>query len=739
MRIFNLLLACCLVCNLAYARQFISRAHWSHFQSQHTLRVNRPHLPERYITTTCNINKLKLELATSPMERTDDARINYTTIELPTPDGSFITFKVWQTQIMHPDLASAYPQIKTFAGVSIDNPAMSVYCDYSPLGFHALIHSPQLSYYIDPVTVHDDMHYIVFNRKDIKRTHDFVCEVDNVLEESDQIIPQALSQAKIGSTLRTYRLALACTGEYANYFGSTIPVVLGAMIVSVNRIDGVYEKEVGISFELIPNDTLLIYFNPNTDPYTNNNGGAMLGENKTTINNVIGSNNYDIGHVFSTGGGGIASLGCVCGSNKAQGVTGSGNPQGDPFDIDYVAHEVGHQFGGNHTFNSVTGACSGNRAPNAAYEPGSGVTIMGYAGICGSDDLAPNSIPTMHTKTFDEMITFAHNGNGNGCAVQSATGNNEPVLTATGSWKIPFQTPFRLTAAGTDPDNDTVYYSWEQYDLGPASTWNNPSGNAPIYRSYNPDTNPMRVFPRLNYILTNTTGKGELKPTYARTMHFRCTLRDNRVGGGGVVRNSTAVTVEAINTGVGFAVTYPNVSAIVWQGNTQETITWDVAQSDLAPISTPFVNILLSTDGGYNFPITLASSVPNNGSYTITVPNNLSAATCRIMIEGAGNVFFDINDKNFAVSPASLNENIFDANFTCHPNPFSNQLIIKTNKVEKFEYQICDLQSKVILQNAENQASHSELIIDTDHLAKGVYQLIIKQGSSVFVKRIEKL
>ncbi|MBK8848489.1 MAG: T9SS type A sorting domain-containing protein [Bacteroidetes bacterium] len=738
MRIFSLMLACFCLSNTINAKQFVSRTHWSQLESQQTHKVTRPHMPAKYITASCNIDLLKQELASAPMERTEDARINFTTIELPTPDGSFKTFKVWQTRIMHPDLAAAYPQIKTFAGVDINNPATSIYIDYSPLGFHAFIQSPQQSYYIDPVAVNDDMRYIIFNRKDITRSKDFVCGVDNTLELTEQIIPQSLTQVKIGGTLRTYRLALACTGEYASYFGSTIPVVLGAMIVSVNRIDGVYEKEVGISFELIPNDTLLIYFNSNTDPYSNNNGGAMLGENKANINAVIGANNYDIGHVFSTGGGGIASLACVCGSNKAQGVTGSGNPQGDPFDIDYVAHEVGHQFGGNHTFNSVTGACSGNRAPNAAYEPGSGVTIMGYAGICGSDDLASNSIPTMHTKTFDEMIAFAHNGNGNGCAVQSVTGNSEPVLTATGSWIIPFQTPFRLTASGTDTDNDTVYYSWEQYDLGPAGTWNNPSGNAPIYRSYNPDTNPTRLFPRLNYILTNTTGKGELKPSYARTMHFRCTLRDNRLGGGGVVRNSTAVAVEAINTGVGFAVTYPNVSGIVWAGNSQETITWNVAQSDLAPISTPLVNILLSTDGGYNFPISLASGIPNNGSYILTVPNNVSAATCRIMIEGAGNVFFDINDKNFSIAPAAINENLFETNFTCNPNPFTNQLIIKAFKAEDFEYQLCDLYGKVILQNIENQKLQSEINIKTDNLAKGVYQLILKQGSGIYVKRIEK-
>src|SRR5690606_22782836 len=171
--------------------------------------------------------------------------------------------------------------------------------------------------------------------------------------------------------------------------------VLSAMVTTINRVNGIYEKELSVSLELIGDNDTLIYLNGSTDPFdANNNGGALLGQNQTNTNTVIGAANYDIGHIFSTDGGGIAFLGCVCANNqKARGVTGSPSPVGDPFDVDYVAHEMGHQFGANHSFN----ACSGTESQQNAFEPGSGSTIMAYAGICGPvNNLQANSHDYFH-------------------------------------------------------------------------------------------------------------------------------------------------------------------------------------------------------------------------------------------------------------------------------------------------------------------------------------------------------
>ena len=608
--------------------------------------------PSKYRAIRMDVSALQSVLAAAP-ERFSAAAENGSLpiLSLPLPGGGVGRFQLEETPVFHPDLQAKYPQIRSYTGRGLDDRTAVLKCDLTPFGFHGMIRSgTENTVFIDPAVHGNTEYYVVYNKKDYLRSKEdalWTCGTPDPdgaqeLEIVKPLTPAQLAEFQGDTKLRRYRLALACTGEYAAFHGGTKPLVLAAMNTSMNRVNGVYETDFAVTMQIIPNNDLIIYLNANTDPYTNNDGGTMLGQNQTTCNNVIGVANYDIGHVFSTGGGGIAGLGVVCGTSKANGVTGGGSPVGDPFDIDYVAHEMGHQFDGNHTFNHCG---SFNNSP-AGVEPGSGTTIMAYAGICGADDVAPNSQDIFHGYNIQEMGAFIYTGGGNTCPVKITTSNRNPDVNGGPNRIIPKSTPFELTAVGTDIDGDTLTYTWEQIDPGNAISPPTPTSAAgPLFRSYKGGASPTRVFPRLQDLVSNINPAWEELPGVARTMNFRVVARDNDWQAGCTDEDDVLITVSAASGP--FLVTVPNTN-IIWQVGSPQTVTWDVANTTAAPVSCANVRITLSTDGGFTYPVVLAASVPNNGSASITVPNNVSN-TCRVRVESVGNIFFDISNVNFRI------------------------------------------------------------------------------------------
>ena len=628
--------------------------------------VSRDIVPQFYRTLALNKAALTSLLVSAPPEFSGPLETTGTELLLPLPSGGFGRFRIHESPIMEPELAAQFPELKTYVGQGIDDPTATMRADLTPRGFHAIILSASGQIYIDPYSRETDTNYISYFKRDFAPADKaFTCDVQS--EAKAQLSRNATLDRPTGATLKTYRLALACTGEYATEVCSpsapTVAATLAAMTTSVNRVTAVYERELSIRFVLINNNTQLIYLNGNTDPYTNDNGSAMLGQNQSNIDSVIGTANYDFGHVFSTDGGGIAGLGVSCISGqKARGVTGSGNPVGDPFDIDYVAHEMGHQFGANHPFNGTGGNCSGgNRNSSTAYEPGSGTTIMAYAGICDAQDLAANSNDYFHTISYDEIDLYTANDSGDACDQPTSTGNSPPIIGALSPFTIPAQTPFALTASATDPNGDTLTYCWEEFDLGPAqdpTASPRDNGSSPIFRSFPPTTNSTRTFPSLTYILNNgnvppaTVGgfaTGEFLPTTSRTMTYRVTVRDNRAGGGG--SNYASTTVSSVSTAGPFIITAPNSPATI-PGGSQQTVTWNVANTSTAPINCANVKISFSTNGGSTFPVVLASSVPNNGSALVTIPNTATTQG-RIKVEAVSNIFFDISNANLTITSSN--------------------------------------------------------------------------------------
>ncbi|MEL7221664.1 MAG: reprolysin-like metallopeptidase, partial [Bacteroidota bacterium] len=373
-------------------------------------------------------------------------------LELPSPKGELLRFRIVRYQMMEEGLAERFPEITTAIGYDVDQPARRIRLDWTYKGFHAsIIGDENGRWYVEPLYVGETDLYQVYYTKNypLNTGLDHSCgtaaSLIEGLSDGKDDGPEKVSDC----TFRSYRLAMATTGEYYNFHGGTDALVLSEVMTAINRVNQITESDLGIRLLLIANTTDVFYDDSATDPYTNNNGGAMLSQNQSTLDAVIGTSNYDIGHVFSTGGGGIASLNSPCtSSRKAQGVTGLNSPTGDPFYIDFVAHELGHQFGGNHTFNSNNSAgfssCGGSRAAAVAYEPGSGSTIQAYAGICGISNVQNNSDPYYHAASIAEITDYMVNGFGNSCATvitDPMYNNAEPTVMAGDDYTIPKSTP----------------------------------------------------------------------------------------------------------------------------------------------------------------------------------------------------------------------------------------------------------------------------------------------------------
>ena len=227
-------------------------------------------------------------------------------MRFPLPEGGVRDYRVVEERVMAAELQARYPQIRTFTGVALDGIGGTVHFDLTERGFHAMLLTPgEETVYIDPVDRDGGLgRYLAYTRSAFFATTDKVresCDVHPVpVSGEGQLIRMGLdvrspsqksnlrstpvtSAVPNGSQLRTYRLALACTGEYAQYHGGTTSGALSAMATSLVRINGVYHRDVAIHMELIANNDAIIYLNGSTDPYTNNDGGTMLSQNHTAL------------------------------------------------------------------------------------------------------------------------------------------------------------------------------------------------------------------------------------------------------------------------------------------------------------------------------------------------------------------------------------------------------------------------------------------------------------------------
>ena len=574
------------------------------------------------------------------------------TISVPLPTGKMVTYQLQANSALAQGLAEKYPAIKTYDAYRVDDPTNVAKFELTPAGLRGMFYDQGRLIYLDPKYLNNDRIYTSYYKSDavsqVDQSITFNSPITNALSQSnktgDTLARERL--ARIPVALREYRLAITTTGEYTQFHGS-VSNVMAELATLVNRMNMIYEQDLAVRMSLVANNDQLIFTDAATDPFQNslNNDSS---ESTRVISDRIGAASYDVGHVLTTDGGGLAFLGAVCrNSIKGGGASGSARPVGDSFHVDLVAHELGHQFGANHTFNGLTGACNGNRSATSSYEVASGSTIMAYAGICGSQNLQRNADPFFHGHSMDEinshLALFAS------CGTSTEQSNRTPVAEAGNNFTIPANTPFTLTGTGSDEDNDALTYDWQQFDLGPASNGTAEQvddGQRPLFRAFSPKDSASRTFPQISDVLSGSLTLGETYATTNRDLNFRLIVRDNK---GGVASDNTVVTV--VDTGEAFSVTEPSAGSS-WTVP-QQTVSWNVAQTDQAPISCSNVAIDLSLDGGANYAINLAQSTPNDGSFDVELPAATST-NARLRVSCLNNVFFAVNSGGFTVNSQGL-------------------------------------------------------------------------------------
>jgi len=729
--------------------------------------VARLSYPKQFKLFNLNLKNLKQELFAVVDKNALKQRS--TVISLPNAAGDLEQFEVFEASNFEPDLQLAFPEIRAFSGRGITDKYASLKLSISPQGIQTMVfRTGKPAEFMEPYSSDHSVYAVYSSQRDNSKIGWTCSTVEEGMVSKLNEQASSLTGGSSG-TLKTMRLAQSCNGEYANYFGATsaaqVGLVLGAINATLTRCNGVYEKDLALHLNLIANSTAVFYYNPATDPYSTTLSQWNL-QLQQTLTAVIGSANYDIGHMFgaSGGGGNAGCIGCVCVNPaskrslaKGSGITSpaDGIPQGDNFDIDYVVHEVGHQLGANHTFSMS------NEGTGVNKEVGSGITIMGYAGIT-AQDVAPHSIDIFHQASIAQIQANLANKT---CPVTTnITANNvAPVIAALSNYTIPISTPFALTGSATDANGDAVTYCWEQNDnasstqTGANSVASPTKATGPNWLSFSPSASGTRTCPKLSTILAglNVTpplpggdagANIEALSSVSRTLNFRVTVRDNHPFSStvpvAVAQTSFADAVITVsNTSGPFAVTAPN-TAVTWNAGSAVAVTWSVNGTTAAPVSCANVKISLSTDGGLTFPTELVASTPNDGTETITVPASAST-TCRIKVEAVGNIFFDISNANFTIAAPFAGTGIkpvsAEDKLIASPNPASSAVNLEFNSAALYQTTVTVLNQSGIIVLQRNIAAvkgHNRSQLDISSLKSGIYTVKINSGADIKTTKI---
>ncbi len=742
----------CLACFLFTISANSQNNYWKNISNQESTKLtgtisfaSENFIPAAYQLFILDANKLNKDLLSLPVENANSKSVG-SIIYLPLPDGTTERFLLKKSLVMTEKLAKKYPSIQTFSGQGIDDPSKHVWCDFTVLGFHGMITSANSkTVYINPLSKQHNI-YSIFERNQADKSENvFNCALSTAVSEKNMEVTNKVAPSGNANDgiRRDYRLALCVTGEFSKFyltgselsFNDSIVTVLSAITTHLTRANQVYERDFGIRMLFVDNEDTLIFFNPSTDPFSNNN---LNNPCQRTCDSRIGNDNYDVGHVLHKGGdnGNAGCIGCVCKNGaKGSGATTYHDPSLiDYFVVDYWTHELGHQFGANHTFTFS------NEGTSAQIEPGSGSSIMGYAGITGSNtDIQPHSDDYFSCASIAQVSNYFKTASG-GCALSVNTGNVAPNVNAGPDEIIPIGTPFVLKGKGTDANSDDVLtYRWEQtdaYESGSNTVPKATSTKGPLFRSINYSEGNYRHFPVEENSLDGLAGnKWEVLPTVTRDINFRLTVFDNHLEGGN--NASDDVLIKVTKLAGPFKITNLKFREVLTAG-TPYTVKWDVANTDMEPVNCSNVHIVLSTDGGKTFTDMLASHTKNDGEKTIIIPNT-PTVRARIAIKAANNIFYDVMDSNFIIRPPQTTpvQNDRPA-FKIQPNPAKEftQLVFGKRSLNGL-ITVGNSAGIIYYQHQYSEVAENEIItIPVNKLERGIYFIKVSTPTGTRTEKV---